>query len=227
MKIIAIIILSVLLHSCKEDKQGESLKEPSEVKYITSIKGANLREGAGLQTKIILSIPFGEKIEILSKEYPEWYKVKYKENYGYIHISLLGESSEAANKISESRAYEDEITKAKDVNNRMREYVFISQKAEKADCLFGGGTGSFTIVNNADKNIDYIFVLTEVRGPNGGLKEKIKNEIQNLPAHSEKIVNISFQRGCQITPTILCIRSNYYGYDDCNNREIYKYLQTP
>lgn len=67
--------------------------EESKNMYVTANSGLNIRTEETTDSMIIKALPKGTKVEVVSTDNPEWYKICYEEIEGYMSSQWLSEQS--------------------------------------------------------------------------------------------------------------------------------------
>jgi tetratricopeptide (TPR) repeat protein len=70
-------------------KISEEINKKSNEKYIVSAVSLNMREGAGINYKIITTLSEGDEVELIDNFSNEWWKVVSKEYEGYVVSKFL------------------------------------------------------------------------------------------------------------------------------------------
>lgn len=77
--------------------------EASTVSLYKTTDNLNLRTGASVKYKRILTIPRGKQVQYVSKE-GSWYKVKYASKMGYVSSAYLSKVSKTSKSTSNSKS---------------------------------------------------------------------------------------------------------------------------
>lgn len=218
-----LLLLPILFFSCKgEKKESQNTSNVSKTSYlyVKSVNGANLRNGASTQAQTIINIPFGSKVKILdNSEFPEWYKVDYNNNYGYLHISTLGDSQEIADKVPEKTNRDQEVNQAREIYNNVDKYIYATIGNINADCLGGGGEAQIVLHNNTPRDLERVNIdVSMYRSGGSNILEQKTISLQNVPANTPYVTVIDFNRGCEVKASVSCINSNWLGLYSCGMR---------
>ena len=92
-----ILLLSLLMLAVLANAQNEKLKpNNSETKqtlnneiYIVTAQSLNMRNGAGVQYSIIITLSEGDEVMLIEKTTKDWWKIMYKNYEGYVSSQLL------------------------------------------------------------------------------------------------------------------------------------------
>ncbi|WP_338236944.1 SH3 domain-containing protein [Persicobacter diffluens] len=85
--------------------------------YVQSGNGLNLRTAPSTSSEVITSIPYSEKVHVISRTNDEWVEVKYKGNTGYISSKYIDENKPKKQNNNSSKSNKNNAKGNKSNNN--------------------------------------------------------------------------------------------------------------
>lgn len=81
---------------------GSTIQETYQTKYVTAPDGLNIRSGAGVNNKIVATMPYKAAVQVSTTVNNGWAKVKYGNVTGYVNVNYVSSTKPADNNTTPS-----------------------------------------------------------------------------------------------------------------------------